>query len=179
MMYQAEDLTYASAPGWQAVELPYIDDKLAMDVIVPDAGTFAGFDTQFDLAALDAVTTSLAPAHVVLTLPKFEFTSSRRLADPLQQLGMKTPFDPDTADFTGITTQEPIYLADVLHKAFIKVSEKGTEAAAATADVFQATSAPIEQVVLPVDRPFLFVIRDLPTNTPLFIGRVTNPTVGQ
>ena len=64
----------------------------------------------------------------------------------------------------------------MIHQAFIAVDEKGTEAAAATAVVMRATAAPLKQVELRIDRPFLFVIQDDETSTILFMGRVADPT---
>lgn len=82
----------------------------------------------------------------------------------------------DRADFSGMTKQEPLEIAEVLHQAFIAVDEKGTEAAAATAVVMRVVSAPLKVVDLDVDRPFLFVIRDDETGAILFMGRVLDPT---
>jgi serpin B len=64
----------------------------------------------------------------------------------------------------------------VVHKAFVSVDESGTEAAAATAVVMRLTSVMPEQPVeVAVDRPFIFVIRDIPTGAVLFVGRIVNP----
>ncbi|MGB2985185.1 MAG: serpin family protein, partial [Phycisphaerae bacterium] len=71
---------------------------------------------------------------------------------------------------------EQLFIANVIHKAFVAVDEEGTEAAAATAVVVGATSAPGEPVVVTVDRPFVFVVRDIPTGTILFLGRVVDPS---
>jgi serpin B len=66
----------------------------------------------------------------------------------------------------------------VLHKAFVEVDEKGTEAAAATAVVIGLTSMPVEPEqpkVFRADRPFLFLIRHNPSGAILFMGRVMDP----
>jgi serpin B len=88
---------------------------------------------------------------------------------------MPIAFDPFRADFTGMTVEEQLYISHVLHQAFIAVDEEGTEAAAATAVVMSTPSMP-RATVLNVDRPFLFVIHEIDTATPLFIGRVSDPT---
>jgi serpin B len=88
---------------------------------------------------------------------------------------MEDAFGPDVADFSGIDGARDLYVSSVLHKAFVSVDEIGTEAAAATAVVVTATSIPGESVALAIDRPFLLVIRDIPTDTILFLGRVTKP----
>jgi serpin B len=90
---------------------------------------------------------------------------------------MPTAFDDELADFSGMTTQEKLFITAVLHEAYIAVDESGTEAAAATAVVAGVTAGRVTTpVTMVVDRPFLFVIHDLATATPLFIGRVTDPT---
>ncbi len=100
-------------------------------------------------------------------------------------MGMPSAFEPGRADFTGIAnpdrTGEPgLYIAKVIHQANIDVDERGTEAAAATA-VVMATAGPGDQrtpIVVRADRPFLFVLTDVPSGTVLFIGRVADPKTG-
>jgi serpin B len=90
---------------------------------------------------------------------------------------MPSAFDPDTADFGAMTDTERLYLSAVQHQANIAVDEAGTEAAAATAAVVSATAAPAGQpVTLVLDRPFLFLIRDVPTGAVVFLGRVADPS---
>lgn len=88
---------------------------------------------------------------------------------------MKLAFDPNNADLSGMTTEEQLFIQAVLHEVFIAVDEEGTEAAAATAVVAGATAGfiPME---MRVDRPFIFVIHDVTHSTPLFVGRVMDPT---
>jgi serpin B len=89
-------------------------------------------------------------------------------------MGMTTAFSPE-ADFSGMTGSKEIFISDVFHKAYVKVDEEGTEAAAATAVVMKMVSEPLNPVELTVDRPFLFFIREHETNTILFMGRVVEP----
>ena len=79
------------------------------------------------------------------------------------------------ADFSGMTGNLGLAISDVLHKAFVSVDEAGTEAAAATAVIVGETAAPGQQVEVTVDRPFIFLIRDIETGAILFLGRVLNP----
>jgi serine protease inhibitor len=81
-----------------------------------------------------------------------------------------------SADFSGMTVEETLYIKAVLHEAFIAVDESGTEAAAATAVIVAAASARQTSVTMAVDHPFLFIIHDLATATPIFLGRVVDPT---
>ena len=165
---------YAAGTGWQAVELPYAGPSLAMTVIVPD--DLAAFEKTFDAASFAAITAALAPSSVDLTLPRFKIESKTDLATELSAMGMPLAFDRARADFSGITTEEPLYISKGIHQANISVDEKGTEGAAATAVVMLAGSAPIAKVAtVHVDRPFIFAVRDTATGAILFLGRVVDP----
>jgi serpin B len=166
---------YAKGDGWQAIELAYQGETAAMDIIVPDEGRFDELESGLDNGRVSAMLGSLQPASVMLDLPKFQFESKFSLRDQLMALGVKDAFDPATANFSGMTEKNDLYIGAVVHKAFVAVDEKGTEAAAATAVIMDTASAPMFDVTLTIDRPFIFLIRDLPTGQILFIGRVLNP----
>ena len=173
LMSQSENLAYGAGDGYRAVRLPYVGG-LSMVVMVPDAGKLNSFERGLDGATLRRIASGLKSTQVVLTMPKFSFRSNAQLKDALSELGMPLAFT-DRADFSGMTKQEPLEIADVIHQAFIAVDEKGTEAAAATAVVMRATSAPLQQVELRIDRPFLFLIQDDETGAILFMGRLADP----
>jgi serpin B len=164
---------YAEGPGWRAVELPYVGGSLAMTIIVPD--DMAAYEQQLDADSFGGLTAALGPHEVELTLPPFEIETKADLAALLGELGMPLAFDPNRADFSGMTEQEQLFIAHVVHQANISVDEKGTEAAAATGVVMEATAMPAEVIHLHIDRPFLFALRDLPTGAILFLGRVLDP----
>ena len=174
-MRLGETLQYASGAGWRAVELPYVGGSLAMTIIVPD--DLAAFQAQLDGDTFAAITDLLAPRPVDLSLPKFGIETKTDLATVLAAMGMPNAFDLSLADFSGMTAQERLYISAVIHQANIDVDEKGTTAAAATAVVMRAGSAPGEPVTLRVDRPFLFALRDIQTSAILFLGRVVEPAV--
>ena len=173
MMHLTEELAYASGNGWQAVELPYVGGKLAMDVIVPDDAR--AFEGSFDGAAYASIVDGLKRTSVILGLPKFKAETHVSLGDVLAAMGMPAAFS-DRADFSGITTEEPLLITAVIHQANIDVDEHGTTAAAATAVVIGRMSLPANQVTLTVDHPFLFALRDLETGAVLFLGRIVDPT---
>jgi serpin B len=174
-MHQESSFPYAAGDGWQAVELPYVGEELAMVFLVPDAGRFAAVEGLLGEGLLDEVVASLEGGEVRLALPKFEFRFKASVADLLKAMGMPTAFDPNAADFSGMTAETALFISDVIHEAFIKVDEEGTEAAAATAVIMDLTSAPIEVIDLAIDRPFLFSLYDRETGEVLFLGRVLNP----
>jgi serpin B len=174
-MHQDAFIPYAKDDGWQAIELAYQGETAAMDIVLPDEGRFEEFESRLDDETVSAILAGLQPTSVMLGLPKFEFESAFGLRDQLTALGMKDAFDPGTADFSGMTERNDLYVSDVIHKAFVAVDEKGTEAAAATAVLMERTSARMSDVKLIIDRPFIFIIRDIPTGQILFLGRVLNP----
>jgi serpin B len=174
-MATAGELRYAAGTGWRAVEIPYIGGSLAMTVIVPD--DLASFQATLGADKLAEIVGQLRAIDVALQLPKFRIETKAMLAQVLGALGMPSAFDPNRADFSGITTQEALFISDVVHQANIDVDEKGTTAAAATAVVLRGTASP-GQVTLNVDRPFLFVLTDVPTGAALFLGRVSDPSIG-
>ena len=100
------------------------------------------------------------------------------LAGTLSKMGMPLAFTAGSADFGGMSKpgEEALFISRVFHKAFVRVDEKGTEAAAATGAVVGATSAPVDPPVqFTVDRPFVFLIRHRESGAVLFAGRVTDP----
>jgi serpin B len=175
-MHQESFFPYAAGDGWQAVELPYVGEELAMVFLVPDAGRFAEVEGLVGAGLFDEAVTALENANVRLALPKFEFRFKSSVADLLKAMGMPTAFDPGAADFSGMSTEGALFISDVIHEAFIKVDEEGTEAAAATAVIIDLTSAPSEVIDLAIDRPFLFSLYDRETGEILFLGRVLDPS---
>jgi len=165
--------------GWQAVTLPYAGGSLGLALIVPDAGKLEAVEEALGTGLLEDALEVSEPTPLSITFPKFDIDQKAALADALKGLGVTAPFEEDTSDFEPMSTDDlaqPLHLADVLHQATVTVDEHGTEAAAATAATFETVGGLIVDQELVVDRPFLFVIHDSTTGTPLFIGRVTNPT---
>ena len=174
MMMQTESFGYAEGEGYQAVELLYDGEELSMVILLPERGHFEGFEASLNADLLDSIIRDLEYKAVALGLPKFEFESEFSLVDTLAVMGMPIAFS-GAADFSGMTGSRDLYIAEILHKAFVSVDEAGTEAAAATAVVMKETAIE-EPVEFTVDRPFVFLIRDIETGTVLFVGRVANPS---
>jgi len=174
MMRQTERHGYAEGDGYQAVELLYDGRELSMVILLPDKGGFDEFEGSLDAGRLDAIIDDLEYGEVALTMPRFEFESEFSLAKTLAAMGMPVAFS-GSADFSGMTGDRDLYIGAVLHKAFVSVDEAGTEAAAATAVIMELTAMPGQPVEVTVDRPFIFLIRDIQTGAVLFVGRVANP----
>ncbi|WP_372734959.1 serpin family protein [Nocardioides sp.] len=166
----------ARGQGWVAVRIPYAGSELAMTVVLPDEGRAADVEAMVTRGEMGVFFTQTSSATVSLTMPRWTFRTPSPLNDALQALGMERAFDEGAADFSGMTTEERLHVSAVLHEVFIAVDEAGTEAAAATAVVMAGTSAPDDVLEVVLDRPFLFVIHDVEHGTPLFVGRVANPS---
>ncbi|MGP8079239.1 MAG: serpin family protein [Dehalococcoidales bacterium] len=173
MMNNEASYGYTKGSGYQAVELPYSGDQVAMDIIMPDAGNFTTFESGMTAGSISGIINNLQTKSLNLTMPKFNFDSSFSLNDALSALGMPIAFSND-ADFSGMTGNKDLTIADVVHKAYVAVDEQGTEAAAATGVVMSAMAV-MNQNILTIDQPFIFIIRDIQTGSILFVGRVLNP----
>ena len=174
MMKGTMDGAYTKGQGFQAAALPYDGNELSMIVLLPDAGTFDTFEKSLTGPSLETMVKQMNNSSLILEMPKFQFEAEVDCKAPLKALGMTDAFS-SAADLSGIDGSNTLFVQAVLHKAFVKVNEAGTEAAAATAVVVGKTSAPPVTVTLKVDRPFIFLIRDHATGAILFLGRVLNP----
>jgi serpin B len=179
MMARKDDFQYLETESFQALEMPYEANELAMVVFLPTAVDGLGdFENSLTSEKLDAWIKDFRREEVDVFFPKFTFTSSFSLSGILAAMGMQDTFSPDSADFSGMTTAERIFISDVIHKAFVAVDEEGTTAAAATAVMMAGSAMPVpkpDPKVFKADHPFLFCIRHNPTGKILFMGRFSTP----
>jgi serpin B len=177
MMKQSNRFRYYDEGSFQVLEQPYKGNTLAMVILLPKAKDGLGqLEASLSAAKIEAWLTKLSSRRVDVSLPKFKMTSECELKDPLSDMGMPVAFKPGAADFSGITGTRELAISAVVHKAFVEVDEKGTEAAAATGVVAFRTAVMAQpSVVFRADHPFLFLIRDLRTGSFLFLGRMVKP----
>jgi len=178
---------YPGEDGFSMVELPYKGGDLAMVIIAPNRpGGMGALEKGFTTEDLDDWIDKLQERKVHVSLPNFKQETSYEMKPTLQALGMDRafvdPFKPNGAQFGGMTTStdplKQLYITQVMHKAFVEVNEKGTEAAAATAVIMARATAALTTPFIPAfkaDRPFIYLIRDRRTGTILFLGRMMNP----
>lgn len=191
MMYMKNDkaeFNYAELEKLQILELPYKGEEVSMLILLPKQGR--AFDTEtgesigYDYALADIELSSenlnewKARMHETkldgIFLPKFEFDTKYFLNDALKAMGMPTAFSMK-ADFSGMDGTTDLFISDVIHQAFVKVDEKGTEAAAATAVVMKITGIAMPKLFR-ADHPFIFLIQEKATGNILFLGKVVDPT---
>jgi serine protease inhibitor len=163
MMSNELTIAFGHGAGWVAGELPYVGDRLAMLVVVPDEmSAFASLEAE----RLDEIVAGLeSRPGVPVYLPRFEVRQHSDLLPIVGELGMT-----DLSNFAAIAPG--LFVSAIEHEAVVKVNEEGTEAAAATGVGFDESAPAFE---LRADRPFLFFIRDRETGAILFMGRVADP----
>jgi serpin B len=178
-MDQTANLEFAEVAGHQVVQLLYQDKEFGMLFVLPPKGKAPA--TWLGKAVLE-LPAKLEAQEVHLLLPRFrvEAPATTKLKATMQALGVEAAFDRRRADLTGIANpsdpNERLLIDDVYHKAFVRVDEKGTEAAAATVvSVARATAMPPPAREVRFDRPFAFVLRHLPSGAALFVGKVVDP----
>jgi serine protease inhibitor len=179
---------YPDERGFTLLELPYKGDEVSMVFLVPrSADGLAALEKNLTAANVQTWIGKLQQRAVHVHVPRFKLETKYALEKLLKAMGMVRAFEdprsPDGAQFDGMSASsdpnQKLYISKVLHKAFVEVNEKGTEAAAATAVLMLAKSAaPVTVPFTPTfkaDRPFVFLIRDRKTGSILFLGRTTNP----
>ena len=168
----AVDGSYLAGEGFAAFGMPLRGNKLEMVFIVPDA--FGDFEPTLDGPTLTGILDNMEFTMATVSVPRFELEADIVLSGVLRdELGMPTPFT-DSTSFLDIGDGFGV-ITEVVHNTVIKVDEKGTEAAAATGIVLGEDGGPEPQFEFKADKPFVVLIYDRPTRSPLFVGRVLDP----
>lgn len=187
------NFNYADLENLQILELPYKGDEISMLILLPKQGESYDYETgeviinyDYTLEDIELSSEKLEEYKAEMQetgldsiyFPKFEFDTKYTMNKYLSDLGMSTAFDMANADFSGMTEEEQLFISAVIHQAYVKVDEKGTEAAAATAvGIMRVTSIGAPSKIFRADHPFIFIIQEKQTGNILFVGRVVNPSV--
>ena len=181
-MMVRDTLKYYSDNNFQVVELPYGNGDYSMLVLLPSSNlSFANAEAALTQGEMNKIIDSLLEQDVIVDLPKFKVQYGTDLIPVLTKLGMGIAFGiGGAADFTRINKTMPLKITGVLHKTYIDVSEKGTEAAAVTVVVVgigAVVGGPHNgPIYFTVDHPFLFLIKENHDNTIMFMGAVVDPS---
>jgi serpin B len=170
---------YVETSDATVVSIPLSAKQLSVVIAMPKGG-LSSFVSSLTPATWSALTATTFSQNVVLSLPKFTFTSpSFSLATALQALGMNSAFNPQAADFKGLCSAPPdgdnLYISDVLQKATMAVAENGVEAAAATAVLVAGAGIETPSVTVTINQPFLVSIVDS-SGAIVFLGQIDDPT---
>ena len=177
MMHLYEDLDFAvnRELDCRIVELPYGNRDLSMFILLPEKPNQLNvLEEKLTPEVLQASLKKMSNVNVNLSMPKFKLEDQFSLNNMLSTLGMKDVFIKGKADLSGMDGSKELYVSNVLHKSFIEVNEKGTEAAAATAIQISCCCMPVT-MDFKANRPFLFLIRDNRSKSILFLGRMLRP----
>ena len=179
LMLHFDDVKYTGDNDFQAVELPYSGNDLSMVILLPRKSDALGqLENQLSPAFLDRLLAQLKMQKVEIFLPRFKMGSRYDLQGKLYKMGMLDAFTPGKADFSGLNGTRSFNISVVIHKAWVEVTEEGTEAAAATVvggPGGAAPAAPPPPPVFRADHPFIFLIRDTRSGSLLFLGRLADP----
>ena len=153
MMHRTGGYRYYDGGTFQAIELPYAGDEIAMVVLLPkETEGLSTLEQSFTSDAARKWIQQLEPVDkVILTLPRFTMTQQFELSSTLSAMGMPQAFS-NEADFSGMTGKPDFTISAAIHKAFIDVNEQGTEAAAATSIVMRATAMRYDSTTASSDR---------------------------
>jgi serpin B len=181
MMHKEDELGFLEEKTFKVAELAYAGGELCMVIFLPNK--FDGLVELEKSLTLDRVTRcfeKLSHRDVKLYLPKFQICSAFRLDETLRTMGMKDLFAREKANLSGMIdpaqVEGPVYVRAVVHKAFVEVNERGTEAAATAGVAVEAECEPMAPAVFRADHPFVFMIRDRRSGSILFVGRIADPT---
>ena len=154
-MHISKVFNYMQNEQLQILEMLYEGDKISMLILLPnDVDGIKSLESSLDAKTLEEWTSNLKPNKVIVNMPKFKLENiSYNLIPKLQELGISSAFDPNTADFSGITDLEQLYIQMAVHKAYVEVNEEGTEAAAATGITIGTTSVPLPPPEFTADHP--------------------------
>jgi len=189
-------VTYMIHP---AFDFPYLkDDNLGMEILslpyehdvrnaeISEAHMFLLLPTRSGQQAFEELESTLVgtdfqdifsrmkPVYGDLELPRMRLEFQDNLKPTLEKLGINRLFSGQPSqDFSPLTDDwDQLKLDTLQHKAVLKITEKGTEAAAATMAV-QFYLGP--SVSVRFDRPFFLFIYDALNKVVIFWARVVEP----
>ncbi len=176
MMKQKADFKVFTGDNFVLAEFPYGQGNFVMDVLLPnDKNGLSSIVSSLSDTNFETWIEGLSKRETELSFPRFKYGYKKKLKSILTDMGMGIAFY-GGADFSNISDLD-LLINDVTHQAFIETNEEGTEAAAATVVDIRLTSMPPAPIVLNIDRPFIYIIREVTTNSILFMGKVADPLI--
>jgi serpin B len=175
MMSQESDFNYTETDDLQILELDYAGNQLSMIIVLPKENNISIAEKAINNQNLTSWKNDFYEIEINVQIPKFKFEKKYVLNDLLKEMGITEAFLPGIADFSGMDGTRYLYIGTALHQSFVEVNEEGTEAAAATAIIMEATAIP-EYKEFIADHPFVFLIQHKETGAILFMGKVLDPS---
>ena len=188
MMHQKGKFRWLNEDEFQILELPYKGVRIfgtfehtSMVIFLPrNSNGIEKFEKELTSDKLQSYLDKLSKVwdrEIEIYIPKFKIEREFELSKTLYALGLTSAFS-DGADFSRIAEDPPRYISQIIHKAFVEVNERGTEAAAVTAVVMLGAAMDMPKPEeFRADHPFLFLLIDSYTRLMLFMGKVMNPKI--
>ncbi len=166
---------YSKKEDLEIIELPYKGGEISMVILLPNkVNGLAELESSLNQQNLQNWLKNLNYTELIeVKIPKFKIEQGTDLKKVLTTMGMTIAFDPNKANFSGISDSKNLFLSAIIHKAFVNVNEIGTEASAATAVIAGVRGK--SNTIVNIDHPFIFMILDKQSQSILFLGRVINP----
>jgi serpin B len=178
MMHQTAYFNYGETSNLQILEMPYVGNDLSMLIILPKGISLKELENSFTVDNLAQWKNIMKEEKVQVSLPKFKFETQYFMAEDLKEMGMPTAFKYPKADFAGMSKADKLYINQVIHQAFVEVTEYATEAAGSTGIriCLGLAPSPEELKIFTADHPFMFIIQQNQSGNILFMGRVSDPS---
>ncbi|MFC1581196.1 serpin family protein, partial [Thermodesulfobacteriota bacterium] len=176
-MHRTGEFLYRKSEDFEMVGLPYKGGMVTFAIFLPTPGlTFDDMRPRFKAEYMDNAIAQASMSLISLALPRLSLRWGEELREPLIAMGLGVLFGKD-ANLKGITAESGVSIGEIIHKAAMDLDEEGTEAAATIANMLGGSAMDIPPpIIVQVDRPFLFAIRDNTSGVNLFLGQVHNPT---
>ena len=157
--------------GAKGFILPYEGGEYTFAALLPKEGQSVDkLLKKLDGEKLTKALNNPSDKTVHYKLPEFSFDYDLELSDFFMEKGAKKAFSGE-ADFSKMLGKSSGYfLSSVYHKTHITLDREGTRAAAATGVMTLGAPLELEYEEVNLDRPFVYMILDAKTNTPVFMG---------
>ncbi|RLD09157.1 MAG: serpin family protein [Chlamydiae bacterium] len=180
-MSNKDDYLYLETPDYQAIQLPYSENRLRMVIFLPSKNnSLETFIKKFTKEEWSYILKKFKIKNGTVLLPKFKLDYKIELGKILSEMGMPIAFDKHKANFRKMCILKPnenLFIDKIIHKTFVDVDELGTEASAATFVVINQITCmpPSQSFKMDINRPFFFTIYDNKSKAVLFMGTIVEP----
>ncbi|KAM6171911.1 serpin A12 [Erethizon dorsatum] len=165
------DMGYDKQLSCTVLEIPY-EGNLTATFILPDKGKMRHLQENLQGDIFGRWKKIMAKRVVDVHVPRIHISSTYNLKNTLSQLGISKIFE-EHGDLTRISAHRSLKVGEAVHKAELKMDEKGTKGAAGSG----AETLPMEtpQKVM-INRPYLMMLYENTMPSLVFFGKISNPS---
>ncbi|XP_032340784.1 serpin I2 isoform X2 [Camelus ferus] len=163
-----------SSMNYQVLELPYKGDEFSLIIILPAEDV--NIEEMEKLITAHQILqwfSEMQEEEVEISLPRFKVEQKLDFKEALYSLNITEVFS-GGCDLSGITDSSEVYISQVMQQVFFEINEDGGEAATSTGiDIPAIMNLHRNQFI--ANHPFLFIMKNNPTESIVFMGRVRDP----